>query len=124
MSTSKETGSKGQFDPPQELSFNQTPCGSQVLQARVEDVIKQFNKAMEEGEARMGRIKMSVMKEAKAVIAALEDAEAKRQEELGRKMNELIEKLTGDLEVMGHQEEELRQFSSSLALFIKDMPMI
>ena len=71
----------------------------QVLQARVEDVIKQFNKAMEGGEARMGRIKMVVMKETKAVIAALEDAEAKRQEELGRKMNELIEKLTGDLEV-------------------------
>ena len=30
MSTSKETGSKGQFDPPQQLSFNQTPCGSQA----------------------------------------------------------------------------------------------
>ena len=27
------------------------------------------------------------------------------------------------LEVMGQQEEELRQFSSSLALFIKDLPM-
>ena len=37
----------------------------QVLQARVEDVIKEFNKAMEEGEARMGRIKMIVLKEAK-----------------------------------------------------------
>ena len=72
---------------------------SQVLQARVEEVIKEFNAAVEEGEARMGRLKMFVMKEAKAVIEALEDAEAKRQEELGRKMNELIEKLTGDLEV-------------------------
>ena len=70
-----------------------------MLQARVEEVIKEFNAAVEEGEARMGRLKMIVMKEAKAVIEALEDAEAKRQEELGRKMNELIEKLTGDLEV-------------------------
>ena len=72
----------------------------QVLQARVEEVIKEFNEAMEQGEARMSNIKMAVMKEAKALIAALEDAEAKRQEELGRKMNELIEKLTGDLEVI------------------------
>ena len=72
----------------------------QVLQARVEEVIKEFNEAVEEGEARMSRLKMIVMKEAKAVIDALEDAEAKRQEELGRKMNELIEKLTGDLEVI------------------------
>ena len=39
-------------------------------------------------------------------------------------MNELIEKLTGDFEVMGNQEEELRQFSSSLALFIKDITTI
>ena len=72
----------------------------QVLQARVEEVIKEFNAAVEEGEARMARLKIVVMKEAKAVIEALEDAEAKRQEELGKKMNELIEKLTGDLEVI------------------------
>ena len=71
-----------------------------MLQARVEDVIKEFNKAMEEGEARMGRMKMIVMEEAKTVIAALEEAEVKRQEELGKRMNELIEKLTGDLEVI------------------------
>ena len=71
-----------------------------MLQARVEEVIKEYNEAMEQGEARMGRLKMAVMNEAKAVIAALEDAEAKRQEELGRKMKEMIEKLTGDLEVI------------------------
>ena len=63
-------------------------------------MIKEYNEAVEQGEARMGRLKMAVMNEAKAVIAALEDAEAKRQEELGRKMNELVEKLTGDLEVI------------------------
>ena len=71
-----------------------------MLQTRVEEVIKEFNESMEEGEARMSRVKMAVMNEAKALIAALEEAEAKRQEELGRKMNELIEKLTGDLEVI------------------------
>ena len=71
-----------------------------MLQARVEEVIKEYNEAMEQGEARMGRLKMVVMNEAKTVIAALEDAEAKRQEELGRKMKEMIEKLTGDLEVI------------------------
>ena len=71
-----------------------------MLQTRVEEVIKEFNESMEEREARMSRVKMAVMNEAKALIAALEEAEAKRQEELGRKMNELIEKLTGDLEVI------------------------
>ena len=95
----------------------------QVLQARVEKVITEFNKAMEESESKMERLKSTVMKEAKAMIASLEDAEARRLQELGIRMNKLIESLTGDLEAMGQQEEELRQFAASLSLFIKDIPM-
>ena len=94
-----------------------------MLQTRVEQVITEFNKAMEESVTRMENIKMIVKKEAEAIIASLEDAEARRQEEPGVRMNKLIERLTGDLEAMGQQEEELRQFSASLALFIKDIPM-
>ena len=89
----------------------------------MEQVITEFNHVMEESGARMEKIKGIVMKEAEGMIASLEDAEARRQEELGVRMNKLIEKLTGDLEAMGQQEEELRQFSASLALFIKDIPM-
>ena len=95
----------------------------QVLQARVEKVITEFNKAMEESGSKMERLKSTVMKEAQAIIAALEDAEARRQQELGIRMSKLIESLTGDLEAMGQQEEELRQFAASLSLFIKDIPM-
>ena len=95
----------------------------QVLQARVEKVITEFNKAMEESEPKMERLKSVVMKEAKALIASLEDAEVRRQQELGIRMSKLIESLTGDLEAMGQQEEKLRQFAASLALFIKDIPM-
>ena len=89
----------------------------------MEQVITEFNHVMEESGARMEKIKAIVMKEAEAIIASLEDAEARRQEELGLRMNKLIERLTGDLEAMGQQEEELRQFSASLALFIKDIPL-
>ena len=106
----------------------------------MEEVIKEFNLEMELSEERMERLRTTVMNEAKAVVAKLEEAEASRKEELGRKMNQLIEKLTNDLrvifltkkfqlwilfltQVMGQQEEELRQFSSGLALFYKDFPM-
>ena len=89
----------------------------------MEQVITEFNKALEESGTRIEKINMIVMKEAEAMIASLEDAEARRQEELGVRMNKLIERLTGDLEAMGQQEQELRQFSASLALFIKDIPM-
>ena len=88
----------------------------------MEQVITKFNHVMEESRARMENIKAIVMK-AVAMKASLEDAEARCQEELGLRMNELIERLTGDLEALGQQGEELRQFSASLALFIKDIPL-
>ena len=69
-------------------------------------MITEFNKAMEESGTRMEKIKNILMKEAEAMIASLEDAEARRQEELSLRMNKLIERLTGDLEAMGQQEEE------------------
>ena len=63
-------------------------------------MIKEFNQEMEASEEKMERMRTIVINEAKSVIAKLEEAEARRKEELGRRMNELIEKLTGDLEVM------------------------
>ena len=71
-----------------------------MLQARVEEVIKVFNQEMEASEERMERFRTTVMNSAKEVIAKLEEAEARRKEELGKKMNELIEKLTSDLGVI------------------------
>ena len=71
-------------------------------------MITEFNKAMEESGTRMEKIKMIVMKEAEAMIASLEDAEARRQEELVMRKNKLIERLTSDLEATGQLEEELR----------------
>ena len=61
-----------------------------MLQARVEKVITEFNKAMEESGSKMERLKSTVMKEAKAMIASSEDAEARRQQKLGIRMNKLI----------------------------------
>ena len=86
-------------------------------------MITEFNKAMEESGSKMERLKSTVMKEAKAMIASLEDAEARRQQELGMRMNKVIESLTLDMEAMGQQEEELRQFAASHTLFIKDVPV-
>ena len=76
-------------------------------------MITEFNKAMEESGSKMERLKSTVMKEAQAIIAALEDAEARRQQKLVMRINKVIESLTGDMEAMGHQEEELRQFAAS-----------
>ena len=106
-----------------DLSFCQSPSGSEVLRARVEEVIAGFNTAMEQSQLRTQRLREKVMKEAEVLVAKYEEAEARRQEELSEGMNKLLASLGTDLEELGQQEEELRKFSSGLSLFVKDLPM-
>ena len=106
-----------------DLSFCQSPSGSEVLRARVEEVISSFNIAMEQSQLRTQRLKEKVMREAEVLVTKYEEAEARRQEELSDRMNKLLGSLGTDLEELGQQEEELRKFSSGLLLFVKDLPM-
>ena len=106
-----------------DLSFCQSPSGSEVLRARVEEVITSFNTAMEQSQLRTQRLRQVVMKEAEVLVAKYEKAQARRQEALSEGMNELLASLGTDLEELGQQEEELKKFSSGIALFVKDLPM-
>ena len=106
-----------------DLSFCQSPSGSEVLRARVEEVIAGFNTAMEQSQLRTQRLREKVMKEAEVLVAKYEEAEARRQEALSEGMNKLLGSLGTELEELGQQEEELRKFSSGLSLFVKDLPM-
>ena len=106
-----------------DLSFCQSPSGSEVLRARVEEVISGFNTAMEQSQLRTQRLREVVMKEAEVLVTKYEEAEAKRQEELSDGMNKLLGSLGTDLEELRQQEEELSKFSSGLSLFVKDLPM-
>ena len=106
-----------------DLSFCQSPSGSEVLRARVEEVIFSFNTAMEQSQLRTQRISEKVMKEAEVLVTKYEEAEARRQEELSDGMNKLLGSLGTDLEELGQQEGELSKFSSGLSLFVKDLPM-
>ena len=105
------------------LSFCQSPSGSEVLRARVEGVITGFNTAIEQSQQRTEKLRQVVMKEADMLVAKYEEAESRRQEALSEKMNELQASLGTDLEELGLQEEELKKFSSGIALFVKDLPM-
>jgi hypothetical protein len=63
------------------------------------------------------------MKKAHMLVAKYEEAEARRQEAQSEGMNKLLASLGTDLEELGMREEELKNFSSGLALFVKDLPM-
>ena len=116
--------------PPQDLDFTKVFPGllfnitpAQVLKGRVEEVIEEYNAAMEASQARVERLGEVVRREAAAVVAGVQEAEERRQEELATRMGGTMEKLEGDLERIAEQEERLRTFASSLALFGKDLPM-
>ena len=55
-------------------------------------------------------------------MAKYEEAEARRQEALSEALNKLLASLGTDLEELGLREE-LKNFSSGLALFLKVLPM-
>ena len=87
-----------------------------------EKLIHAFNSTMEESQQRREILKKTVMREAATLVAKYEEAQAKKMEKVTERMNTLIENLGSDLEKMETEEEELKKFSSSLGLFLKDMP--
>ena len=89
----------------------------------MEEVITGFNTAMEQSQQRTEKLREVVMKEAHMLVAKYEEAEARRQEAQSEGMNKLLASLGTDLEELGMREEELKNFSSGLALFVKDLPM-
>ena len=117
----------------QELAYNSPTPGSevrlccstdmsQVVKARVGSIIEEYNRMMEESQARMERLRKVVMEEAEALVGKVQEAEGRRQEVLARRMEELVERLSTGLGTMEEQEVELRRFQASLALFLKDLP--
>ena len=118
---SSDSAGKGCISPEQ-LSFSGSPRGSEILKDRVEKLINAFNSIMEESQQRTEMVKQTVMREASGLVSKYEEDQAKKMEEVTEKMNALIENLSSDLEKMEIKEEELKKFSSSLGLFVKDMP--
>jgi uncharacterized phage infection (PIP) family protein YhgE len=106
----------------EELSFSESPRGTEVLKMRVEKVIAAYNSAIEENQQRTELVKKAVMQEASCVVAKYEEAQARKQEEISDKMNDFLDQLSTELAEMREQEEELKRFSSSLVFFVKDLP--
>ena len=100
------------FSSPEQLGFTNSPLGSEVLKTRAEQVrffssarnhlicqvITTFNTLMEESQSGVERMRKVVMKEAEQVVARIEAAEARRQEELKEEMAKMVTGLEKDFE--------------------------
>ena len=104
-----------------ELSFNSTPTGREVLTAKAEQVIAEYNKCVEEDENQLEMIKKAVQDMSEMVIRTLEEKMYTKQMKMNEKMQEMILEINTQLEVLEGQEEELKNFSAGLAMFMGDL---
>ena len=104
-----------------ELSFNSTPTGREVLTAKAEQVIAEYNKCVEEDETQLEMIKKSVQDMSEMVIRTLEEKMYTKQMKMNENMQEMILEINTQLEVLEGQEEELKNFSAGLAMFMGDL---
>ena len=109
------------FTGSEDLNFSSTPSGREVLTAKAEQVIAEYNKSVEEDECRMEMVKKAIQDVANTVIKNLEEKMYNKQMKMNEKMQEIILKINTKLEALEAQEEELKNFSAGLAMFMGDL---
>ena len=104
-----------------DLNFNSTPSGREVLTTKAEQVIAEYNKCVEEDEHRIERLKKAIQDVADHVIKNFEEQMYNKQVKMNEKMQEVIHSINTKVEALEGQEEELKNFSAGLALFMGDL---
>ena len=104
-----------------EMNFNSVPSGREVLTAKAEKVISEYNKCVEEDEKQLEDIKKAVQEMSEVMIRTLEEKMYKKQMMMNEKMQEILLEINTKLEDLEGQEEELKNFSAGLAMFMGDL---
>ena len=79
------------------------------------------NKCVEDDENQLEMIKKAVQDMSDMVIRTLEEKMYIKQMKMNEKMQEMILEINTQLEVLEGQEEELKNFSAGLAMFMGDL---
>eukprot|EP00092_Neocalanus_flemingeri_P016798 GFUD01018167.1.p1 GENE.GFUD01018167.1~~GFUD01018167.1.p1 ORF type:complete len:125 (+),score=57.55 GFUD01018167.1:87-461(+) len=104
-----------------ELNFKSVPSGREVLMDNAEKLIAQYNKSVEADEKMLEKVKRAVQNTSEMVINMLEEKMYKKQMMMNEKMQEVIVEINTQLEQLEGQEEELKNFSAGLAMFMGDL---
>ena len=104
-----------------DMNFSSNPSGRELLTAEAEKVIAEYNKCVEEDEIKLETIKKAVQDIADRFIKNFEEEMYNKQMEMNEKMQEILTNINTKLETLEVQEEELKNFSAGLAMFIGDV---
>ena len=108
-------------DSTAEISFSSSPSGREVLTAKAEKVVAEYNKCVEEDEHKIEMAKKAVQDMADLVIKNLEEEMYKKQMKMNENMQEILTNINTKLETLEGEEEELKNFSAGLAMFMGDL---
>ena len=108
-------------DSTAEMSFSSSPSGREILTAKAENVIAEYNKCVEEDELKLEMIKKAVKDMSDMVIKSLEEEMYNKQMKMNEKMQDILTNINTKLESLESEEEELKNFSAGLAMFMGDV---
>ena len=121
---SRSTPISGSLNLPEgevDLNFKSVPSGREVLMGKAEKVIADYNRSVEEDEKKLEKVKKAVNRMSELVINNMEEKSYKKQMKINEKMEEMMLEINTQLEQLEGQEEELKNFSAGLAMFMGDL---
>ena len=121
MSTTPIDQGLASNDKSSELSFNSEPSGKAILMEEAQKVIDEYNKCLESDDKMLEDVKSAIMAQAEAMIKSVEESCYKSQMKMNESMQATLTDINSKLEKLDDQEEELRNFSAGLAMFMGDL---
>ena len=88
---------------------------------KAENVIADYNRSVEEDEKKFDKVKKAVQRMSEMVINLMEEKMYKKQMKMNQKMEDMMLEINTQLEKLEGQEEELKNFSAGLAMFMGDL---
>ena len=104
-----------------DMNFSSSPSGRELLTAKAEQVIAEYNKCVEEDEVKLETIKKAVQDMTDMVNKNLEEQMYSKQMKMNENMQEILTNINTKLETLEVQEEELKNFSAGLSMFMGDV---
>ena len=80
-----------------EMNFNSVPSGREMLTAKAEKVISEYNKCVEEDEIQLEEVKKAVKDMSEMMIRTLEEKMYNKQMKMNEKMQEMILEINAKL---------------------------
>ena len=104
-----------------QLSFNSSPSGKEILYNQMKQLLEEYNVHAEEEKRVFEAVKKTLDDEHKAALAQIEAVHYNNQIKMHKKMEAVLSKMQDQFALLETEEDELRKFTEGLTMFMMDM---